>query len=112
LSLRELWSEFRAARQRRKDDIDRDTMLAWQVMRVFIRSIVKDGYQLPALATLMLGDRKQLAQSPEAQVAMLRHLADQYGLKLTCERHRRRSKWPSSRTSRRCGDRWISCRRR
>jgi hypothetical protein len=82
LSLRELWTEFRAARQRRKDDIDRDTMLAWQVMRVFIRSIAKDGYQLPALPALMLGDRKQ-AQSPEAQVVMLRQLADQYGLKLT-----------------------------
>jgi hypothetical protein len=77
LSLKELWLERRFARQKQRDEADRDTVLAWQIMRVKIKSMKSDGrLVLPAVKEL-LPQREQ----PD-QLSILHHFAAKHGLKM------------------------------
>lgn len=53
LSLRELWNVLRAQRDRRKDEYERDVVLAWQIERLSIMAVKKHGRQLPSLSKLL-----------------------------------------------------------
>lgn len=74
LSLKELWLERRLARQKQHDESDRDTVLAWQIMRVKIKSMKSDGrLQLPDVKTLLI-------QKPKDQLSILQDVAAKHGL--------------------------------
>lgn len=78
MSLKELWLERRYARQKHRDERDRDLVLAWQIMRIKIRSMKKDGQlQLPSIRALLAEGRPQ---GPASQKAALYQLSAQLGV--------------------------------
>jgi hypothetical protein len=75
LSLKELWLERRYARQKQHDESDRDTVLAWQIMRVKIKSMKSDGRLVLPTVTELLPPRHH----PD-QVSILYAIAATHGL--------------------------------
>lgn len=69
LSLRELWLERQAFRERTEDEYDRDAILAWQIMRVKVTS--ENQKQLVDVKTLLRKRRTTPQQDLEAQVHQL-----------------------------------------
>ncbi len=74
----ELWQEFAYGRERREDEMQRDVVLAWQTVRLYVEARTKG---LPPLAKL-LTKRQALdstVMSPEKGRAVLEILAARFG---------------------------------
>ncbi len=85
LSLRELWNIRRAVRDRQRVGYERDVVLAWQVERVSILAMERDGgRRLPALTTLLpkAPSAKREGQTREELVHTLHVLSAQYRIPL------------------------------
>ena len=81
LSLRELWNEHKAAVQRTRRDYERDLVLAWQVQRVEIMSMTKDGgRKLPDLRKLLDTTKTKGQQTPEEQFAVIHAIGASLGV--------------------------------
>jgi len=83
LSLRELWTEHQAALQRLRKDYERDLVLAWQVQRLEIMSMTKDGgRKLPDLRKLLADTKTRGRQTPQEQFALVHAMSTSYGIGL------------------------------
>ena len=83
LSLRELWTEHQAAVQRLRKDYERDLVLAWQIQRVEIMSMTKDGgRKLPDLRKLLADTKTKGRQTPQEQFALVHAMSASYGIGL------------------------------
>jgi hypothetical protein len=86
LSLKELWLERRYARQKHQDERDRDLVLAWQIMRIKIRSMKPKGaLQLPKLGSL-LAEGRPTPEGPAGQKAALYQLSAALGVPIVRRR--------------------------
>jgi hypothetical protein len=82
MTVRELFREFAAERFRARDRFDRDTLQAWQVVRIYFQSM--NDKKMPAIDSLM-SDRaaaQPRVQSREEQLEALKMLSQMYGGKL------------------------------
>ena len=81
LSLRELWNEYAAAVKRSRRDYERDLILAWQVQRMEIMSMTKDGgRKLPDLRKLLDTTTGSQRQTPEEQFAIVHAIGASLGV--------------------------------
>ena len=81
LSLRELWNEYAAAVKRSRREYERDLILAWQVQRVEILSMTKDGgRKLPDLRKLLDVAKTKGRQTPEEQFAVIHAIGASLGV--------------------------------
>jgi hypothetical protein len=74
-----LFREFAAARQRQRDQVERDIALAWQVVRIYVQT--QNDKHVPALDSLLprdpsLGPRRQTHAEQRAALATL---SEMYG---------------------------------
>lgn len=80
LSLRELWNEFQAATARAKREFDRDLILAWQIERLSIMAMQRDGgRKLPDIRKLLGDAGARRTQTREEQRAVIYALAASLG---------------------------------
>lgn len=76
--MRELWNVTSAIAMRRKDDYERDTIQAWNVERIHVKT--RNDKRMPDLHTFLTGKAKK--QTPEDHERALRFLSEQHGIKL------------------------------
>lgn len=82
LSLCELWKEFEVGKERKRDEFERDTTLAWQVVRIYVQTMNKK--RMPDLDTLMPRVKRSMsAPSLEQQRAQLEEIGRRYRFKKT-----------------------------
>jgi hypothetical protein len=82
LSLRELWNVRRAAAKRQTDEYERDVILAWQIERVAIQALQRQGERrLPSVMKL-LGRKERVGQTREQMVNALKQLSVLYKIPL------------------------------
>ena len=81
MTVRELFREFAADRMRARDEFDRDTTLAYQVVKIYFQS-TGDG-KMPALDSL-LSDKvtAPAVQTYDEQLGALKMLSEMFGGKL------------------------------
>lgn len=78
MSLAETWLEFEAHKQTLADQFDRDTIQAWQVVRIYIETMGNKG-RMPTLKSLLHEQTKpKKGKKQDLQIA-LQMLAAQYG---------------------------------
>jgi hypothetical protein len=77
--VRELFREFAAARLRAEDDDRRNVTLAWQIVRIYVRT--KSQKRLPSLRELITDTARPAgAQSPTQMLGALEMLSQQHGI--------------------------------
>lgn len=86
MSLYELWLEFEIAATTRRDQFERDTILAWQVKR--IDWMTENQKRLPTLSSLLKSERKRTLPAPgrptlEQQRLAFEQISRQYGIPIT-----------------------------
>lgn len=80
-----------AAEQRRDDEYDRDTILAWTIVKVWIQAHQKDGktLKLPSLKTLLTRDMATPV-TPGAMRTQLHLLGEFIGIPLRARKKKKR----------------------
>lgn len=80
MTVRELFREFAAARLRAEDDDRRNVTLAWQIVRIYIKT--KANKRLPSIDELLLHTQRPVKQSAKQMEGMLSVLSQKYGIPL------------------------------
>lgn len=80
MTVRELFREFAAARLRAEDDDRRNVTLAWQIVRIYIKT--KANKRLPSLQELLQQNARPVKQTPKQMEVMLSALSQKYGIPL------------------------------
>jgi len=75
-----LYREFAAARERRKDEMDRDITVAWHTVRIYFEA--KSKKRLPSLTSQLTRQTGDGKQSRGQLKSMLGVLSEQYGIPL------------------------------
>jgi hypothetical protein len=76
-----LSAEFEAARLQREDEHDRDVVLAYHIVHIYVKT--QNDKRMPTLSTLLHGARRSSGrQSIAAQRSALQMLSQKYGIPL------------------------------